>query len=38
MRRYSIVGAGARALEMYARPIVEQFPATAQLVALADTN
>src|SRR5262245_39256498 len=38
IKRYAIVGAGARALEMYARPIVEQFPATARLVALADTN
>ncbi|MCD6290424.1 MAG: Gfo/Idh/MocA family oxidoreductase [Anaerolineae bacterium] len=38
MKRYALAGASSRALSMYAKPIVEQFPDTAQLVDIFDIN
>jgi len=38
MKRYVIVGTSHRALSMYARPIVERFQDTAQLVGVYDVN
>jgi predicted dehydrogenase len=37
-RSYAIVGAGSRALEMYARPLVERFRESARLSAVCDPN
>ena len=38
MKRYCIAGASSRALGMYARPLVQRFPDTAQLVGVYDPN
>ncbi len=38
MKRYALAGASSRALGMYARPIVERFPHSAQLVGIYDIN
>jgi len=38
MRRYAIVGTSGRALSMYAKPIVEHFRETSQLVGVYDVN
>ena len=37
-KRYAIVGTGHRAEGMFARPLHEDFPETAELVALCDPN
>ena len=37
-KRYVIVGASHRALEMYARPLVERYRETAQLAGICDVN
>lgn len=38
MKRYVLAGASSRALGMYAKPIVEQFQASAQLAGVFDIN
>ena len=38
MKRYAIVGSGARALEMFAKPLTEHFADVAKLVGIYDTN
>jgi predicted dehydrogenase len=38
MTRYALAGASSRALHMYARPIVERYRHTAQLVGVFDVN
>jgi predicted dehydrogenase len=38
MKHYVLVGAGSRALSMFARPIAEQFSDSAALVGVYDTN
>lgn len=37
-KRYALVGTGGRGLGMFARPLSEDFPETAELAALCDTN
>lgn len=36
--RYALVGAGSRGSSMFARPLAGDFPRTARLVAVCDTN
>src|SRR5438477_12851461 len=38
MKRYVLVGASSRGLSSYARPMVERFRDSAQLVGIFDTN
>lgn len=38
MKRYVLAGASSRGLGMFARPIVEKYPDTSQLVGIYDTN
>ena len=38
LRRYAIVGLGGRGLGMFARPLMEDFAATAELAAVCDSN
>ena len=38
MKRYALAGASLRALHMYARPIINRFRDTAQLVGVYDVN
>ena len=37
-KRYALVGTGGRGLGMYARPLLKDFPDTAELVGLCDHN
>ena len=38
MKRYALAGASSRALGMYAKPIIQRFTDTAQLVGVYDVN
>ncbi len=38
MRRYALIGASSRGLDMYARPIAQEFQDTARLVGIFDPN
>ncbi len=37
-KRYALVGTGSRGLDMFARPLAQDFPQAARLVAMCDPN